>query len=428
MSDSTILFISYALHGHANPSLALARELADRGHRVQFAIPREGAGWLDHPAIEKIDWEPSGPDGERLTQFQRRVRGKASEQASWHHGQYLVTQSMTRTHKLVYETVRPLLQKLRPAVVVTPQTLPPAMDAAVDANIPLAIQSFFLPPSVRQKSPGRAFEPPICSSWLRRVEDCYYALRLQAAWYLHDRVRRRCSPCNSYGNLFRQHTVISSTAACIEPSCEFDSNVHMCGPIIAPPKPLPLDLLRWLDESRDEGVVFVALGTLVSLRPERIAALSDGLQRCRRRVLWALPEGQQRMLGHLPDSMRVENFVDQCGVLEHPAVRCFVNHAGANSFMESMLCGKPMLACPIMLDQPFFASRVSALGVGTVLNGHDITAEVIHGGLDKLLSNESFSRNALQVSRTLHQSGGVTSAAKVIEQVLKQEPVRASAA
>ena len=49
---STILLVSIALRGHAQPLLNIAEELATRGHTVKFASYSEAEGWLSNADVQ----------------------------------------------------------------------------------------------------------------------------------------------------------------------------------------------------------------------------------------------------------------------------------------------------------------------------------------------------------------------------------------
>jgi UDP:flavonoid glycosyltransferase YjiC (YdhE family) len=406
----------------------MARELVQRGHRVVFAMPKEGASWVQDSRIEVASWEPRGLEKGQLTGVQRQVRAEASRQRSWHHGQYLVTRSMAVTYAPVFRAMQVLVRELNPRIVITPQTMVPAMDAAVERGTLLAISAFYLPPSVRTASVCNAFRSSTRLSWLRQLDRLIYGQRERLAWASLDRIRRRYSRCCSYGELFRRHCVISATHRCVEASDTFLPNVHLAGPLIAEPQPLPASLAQWLDQSREPDVIFVAFGTLVGLEARQIRALVSGLHQAGRRVLWAIPDAQQRMLPHLPNSFRIESYVDQRSVLAHPSVSAFVSHGGGNSFMESMRCGKPMLVSPFMLDQPFYAARAAALGVGIRMEMHEMVPAMIRDRLIRLLRDRSFATNAGRLSQILQNAGGPSRAAEIVEHVAEDRPLLARSA
>ncbi len=426
MKRPTILFISYALRGHANPCLAIAQQLAARGHLVKYAIPEEGAAWISDAHVSLLTWEPTGRGAGRLTHLQRQVRAEASRQADLYRGQTLVTRSMADTYAPIHRALLDLVKQTKPDLIVTPQTTVPAMDIAVQEGIPLAITAFFPPTSVR-RTPGRLGPArKTAPSLSRRLKSFVSSVPLHRAWWRHDVVRRSCSQCVPFDQLLRQHCMISATHQCIEGQESFYPNVHLAGPLVFGQRQLSPDLSQWLDES-SRPVIFVAFGTLVTLRQPQIRALLEGFAHAGHRVLWALPQTQRPCLSNVPSSVRLESFVDQQAVLQHPAVAAMVTHGGGNSFMESMLFGKPVLAAALMLDQPFFAHRAFELGVGIPMDGHNLTARKIQDNLLRLLNEESFRRNARRMSSILGARPPAEHAVAILEDLLEGRSTRRAA-
>lgn len=120
-------------------------------------------------------------------------------------------------------------------------------------------------------------------------------------------------------------------------------------------------LLEWLfagDEATP--IVYMAFGSIVRPDGELVAKLVEALDNGPWRVLWALP---QELHGLLPAGLggerwRVESFVPQADVLKCDRVRCFVSHNGANSTVESLACGVPMVCMPFYMDQYDWAKVV----------------------------------------------------------------------
>lgn len=56
------------------------------------------------------------------------------------------------------------------------------------------------------------------------------------------------------------------------------------------------------------------------------------------------------------------DWVPQNDVLGHPAVKAFVTHAGVNSLYEAAYHAKPIVAVPLIADQPSNAAQVNAHG------------------------------------------------------------------
>src|SRR5689334_22169884 len=88
-------------------------------------------------------------------------------------------------------------------------------------------------------------------------------------------------------------------------------------------------------------------------------------------VLWSLHKSQQKYLGGLDvsiSSIRIEHFVPQYAVLQHPNVKAMLSHGGMNSVTEALSAGKPLLVIPFFADQPSNADRIEELGCGIHLS------------------------------------------------------------
>jgi MGT family glycosyltransferase len=422
-----ILFVSYALRGHAMPMIVLAEELARRGHRVIFAMPEEGREWIREPSVDFLPWQPRLPNGRNLTELQRQAREEASKHACQARGQWYVAKSMADTYVPVYESLKPIVERLRPDAIGAGQIVIPAMDLAIGAGIPLIVQSFFVQPNMTRRVRRRS---PIATGrlrWSDRVLGFVWQRRLRRVRRLHEKNRRACSPCLPMRDLFQKCTTINFSARCIEQPQATDEKqttdgIHFVGPLTRPVDPLVHELERWLDQHTDQGVVLAAFGTFVVLRKEQIEALATGLEGCGKQALWVLPERRQSLLPQRPLPFRIEAHIDQNAVLAHPAVKAFVTHAGANSFMESLFWGKPMLAMPFMLDQPAYARKGVELGVATIADAHNMTADAIRRGLSQVLNDSRFAIAASRIGEALRRTPGAAGAADVVERTCGLPP------
>ena len=93
----------------------------------------------------------------------------------------------------------------------------------------------------------------------------------------------------------------------------------------------------------------------------------------------------------LPAHIRVEEWIpSQLAVLDHPQVRAFVCHGGANGFHEGVHFGQPMLVTPFWLDCYDIAARAVDAGVGLTLDRPPrIDPDEIAGKLHRLLTQDS---------------------------------------
>lgn len=72
----------------------------------------------------------------------------------------------------------------------------------------------------------------------------------------------------------------------------------------------------------------------------------------------------------------------------HPKTLAFFSHAGMGGTTESLHYGVPMIAMPVLGDQPSNAASIEESGLGLQLQYRDLTKENIVEALKKVLSPE----------------------------------------
>ncbi|CAL5048467.1 unnamed protein product [Urochloa decumbens] len=140
--------------------------------------------------------------------------------------------------------------------------------------------------------------------------------------------------------------------------------------------------LDWLDTKPARSVVFVSLGSVVSVSKRQDEELRRGLEATGRPYLLvarksggAGGEGGGRGM--------VVEWCSETKVLCHGAVGCFVTHCRWDAALESIAGGVPMVAVPRWGDQPTVAALVEATaGVGVRARVDDAAGGVL--GRDEL--------------------------------------------
>ncbi|CAL5042115.1 unnamed protein product [Urochloa decumbens] len=119
--------------------------------------------------------------------------------------------------------------------------------------------------------------------------------------------------------------------------------------------------LDWLDTKPARSVVFVSLGSVVSVSKRQDEELRRGLEATGRPYLLVA-----RKSGGVGDGRgMVVEWCSETKVLCHGAVGCFVTHCRWDAALESIAGGVPMVAVPRWGDQPTVAALVEATaGVG----------------------------------------------------------------
>ncbi|KAK2990065.1 hypothetical protein RJ640_025428 [Escallonia rubra] len=108
---------------------------------------------------------------------------------------------------------------------------------------------------------------------------------------------------------------------------------------------------KWLDSKPEETVLYVSLGSYLSVSSAQMDEIEAGLKESGVPYLW-VARGESSRFSEVCDSGGlIVPWCDQLRVLSHSSVGGFLTHCGWNSVMESGYCGVPMITFPIFMDQ-----------------------------------------------------------------------------
>lgn len=112
-------------------------------------------------------------------------------------------------------------------------------------------------------------------------------------------------------------------------------------------------------------------------------------------------------LGTIPENIKVERNVDQINVLQQADV--FLTHCGMNSVSEALYYQVPLILFPQTNEQSGVAYRVNELGAGIYLKENSVAA--IQQAVKEILENSLYRSNAQKISESFHNCGGAKAAA-----------------
>ncbi|XP_044957084.1 UDP-glycosyltransferase 87A1-like [Hordeum vulgare subsp. vulgare] len=111
--------------------------------------------------------------------------------------------------------------------------------------------------------------------------------------------------------------------------------------------------MAWLDAQPVNSVLYVSLGSYLSVSSAQLDEIAMGLAQSKVKFLWVLRNAGSHMQELVGGSDGVViQWCDQLKVLCHPSVGGFFTHCGMNSTLEGLYAGVPMLTLPIAFDQP----------------------------------------------------------------------------
>ncbi len=392
---SRFLFVVPPLAGHIYPTLAVGRELTDRGHLVAWTGHAETVGPL-LPRGARLIPVAADLDGPMLAQLRLRslgLRGVAAFRSLW--ADLLIPLAASMVHG-----VAAAADEFRPDVVIADQQAFAGGLVARRRGLPWATSA-----TTSAELTDQFATMPTLGEWARQ---CLADLQRDMA--VSDPVDLR----------FSEHLVLAfTTAALVGPICTFPGHYVFVGPSIGERPGAPDFPWDWLHGNRPHGNrqrVLVSLGTINPAAGRRffaavlqaVAPLADRLQV----ILVAPPD----LIDPPPAHVLVRGFIPQLELL--PFLDAVVSHGGHNTVCETLAHGVPLVVAPIRDDQPVIAGQVTDAGAGIRVHFGRVGATELRNAITTVLSDPSYRRAARRVQASFAAAGGAAAAADHLEKLL----------
>jgi hypothetical protein len=129
--------------------------------------------------------------------------------------------------------------------------------------------------------------------------------------------------------------------------------------------------IKWLDQKMEGvgpgNVIYVAFGSQSYMTELQMEEIALGLEMAGQPFIWVVrsrtwvpPVGWEDRVKER--GLAIRDWVDQRGILEHPAIGGFLTHCGWNSVLEGLSMGVPLLAWPMGAEQGLNA-RYTEMGL-----------------------------------------------------------------
>nr|WP_225953214.1 glycosyltransferase [Kibdelosporangium phytohabitans] len=178
--------------------------------------------------------------------------------------------------------------------------------------------------------------------------------------------------------------------------------------ILPDDRPLPRDLEAFLDAG--EPPVYVGYGSMAAHAPADAARVAIEAARAHGRRLVLARGWAGLVAADDAGDCVVVGEVNQQALFRR--VAAVVHHGGAGTTTAAARAGAPQVIAPQIADQPYWASRVAALGIGVVHHGRTPTVESMSAAFDTVLRPEV--RAHARVTADLVRADGATVAAKLL--------------
>lgn len=268
--------------------------------------------------------------------------------------------------------------------------------------------------------------PPPFTSWPYRNPSPWLRLRNWTGYRMSERVTRPVlevvNKWRSVWNLNsyrRGQESYSKTLQISQQPREFDfprrqlpANFHYVGPLRreggyeAPPFP-------WT-RLNGKPLIYASLGTLQNRKSQLFGQFCEACASLPVQLIVSHANGlSEKEISNFAGNPIVVPYAPQLKILAQAQLT--LTHAGLNTVLDSLSEGVPLVAIPLTYEQPAIASRVKWTGVGEVLPPASVSIEQLKRKINEVLGSKQYERNADRIKNQISGSGGVHSAANLIE-------------
>ena len=413
--------------GDVQPCVALSKGLQQAGYRVCFAAPQDFGDFI---RAHGVDFYPLRGD---VQQIMAGDTGRAFMETAGANPLKSIAAMRKMMAPVVMRMVRDAYEACRDAdaLICLGVFSPFGQSIAEERRIPL----INIEPT--PLLPTRAFAAP---SWpiqrnlggLHNILSGIAMLQVVWLWYrpfVTDFRRRLGLPARGaayfYRALRKNPMVGAYSPNIIAQPADWPQSVHVSGYLFLDSahgwQPSP-ELETFLDAG--DPPVYVGFGSMAGRNPQQLAEM----------VLEALAmSGRRGVLMTGWGGLRAETARENVFVLDSaphhwlfPRMAAVVHHGGAGTTAEGLRAGVPSVVVPFVLDQPFWGTRVSALGVGPPpLPQKRLTAGRLANAIRIATTDVGMKQRAGARGAAIRAEQGVDNAVKIIERYLGKPAINA---
>ncbi|SIO55732.1 glycosyltransferase [Paraburkholderia phenazinium] len=398
-----ILFCVVPEKGHVNPCIGPAQHLQAADCEVAFYAPAdisaqlEGAGDFTFLGPRET---PERHDLSRGASFAANIRD-AAWLRRWIHS-LLIEYTPAQV-----DGIRAILRQWRPDVVVIDPLLYASAIAAELEELPWVAMSNSLNPVLPDTLDSELLATV---RWLAPERDRLFARYGIEAHF------RGC-------DILSPHLTLAFTTENLVGAAP--QGVELVGPALPagargdePPFP-------WERIDAARPLVYMSLGSQLYYQPELFAKVIQATRATSAQLVLSVGELVDTDLPPVADERVIAvRYAPQLALLRR--THAFINHGGANSVMEALACGVPMLLSPFCNDQFHSAWFVERAGAGCRLDLEQASVQEIADAINDLLRPGPLRERAAQIGASYRRDGSAEAARLIIELASGSHPATAS--
>lgn len=416
--SSRIVLATFGSLGDLHPFLALAIELAARGHRVAIATHEVYRSKIEAEGIGFFPVRPDGtPDDRELIAYAMDVK-KGPE-------------------RVLREIVLPVLRESYEDMIAAARGADLLVSHPLTFAVPVAAEALGIRWASVVLSPigfFSAFDPPVIPPypWLARLR----GLGPRFNQRIMDFGRRTVLPWTEPVRRLRAELGLPPGENPIFEGQHAPNLVlALFSSLLGPPQPdwppqtlqtgfafhdrhggpaeLPRDLENFLAETPEPPLVFTLGSAAVLTAGSFFAESAAAAQRLGRRAVLVGTEMQEE---ELPPSILAVQYAAYSRIF--PRAAAIVHQGGIGTVGQALAAGRPMLVVPFSHDQPDNAARLVRLGVARTLGRGRYSAARAAAALRPLLSDPGYAERAAAAGEHVRREDGIGTACAAIERLL----------
>jgi zeaxanthin glucosyltransferase len=399
---------------HVAGMISVSRELAERGHRITFfnladVEPRVRANGFEFHVIGK-ESEPLG-SLDSFIETMGNLKGVRSIRFG--------LAAAIRVAKLLVNEVPPVIQAQKIDALLVDQGDPAGSIIAEHCDIPFVTicnaapmnRDPDLPPTIMPWP----YQPSIFNRWRNRISyrimDCVGSPLTSVIneARLHWRLPKLEDLTESFSPVAQ---VSQLTEGFDFPNKTRPDHFHYIG--LFEKKDVeagsfPFDVLN------GKPMVYVSFGTVVTANSDIyrcIAKACEGLDVQLIITLGTKNRSRSRTFESLPGAPLIVDYAPQMELLHRAAIT--ICHGGANTVLESLACGVPVIAIPVTNDQFGMGARLKRSGAGEMILQHNLNARRLRSLIESVLAHPAYGYAAALQGESIRRAGGSARAADII--------------
>jgi MGT family glycosyltransferase len=381
---ATYALLNAPTWGHVNPTLAVTQELVRRGHQVYYYITEEFRATIETTGAHFEPYEEAKHLGQQVNR-------------------YVNLQNRREVPATVFERVR----AQAPDIIIYDFFALWGQTLIESLHIPgIMLRSTFAS-NEYYKSLDHM---PGIESWKELV--------LASLQGPDEEKAASLKKMSSVFTAFGQFNIIFIPRF-LQPMEEtFDGRFVFVGPSLLPRHQeyaFPFEQLR-----DDLPLLYISLGTVINNQPDFYQHCFEAFGDQPWQVVLSIGKTiDVTQLGSVPDNFLLSPYVPQLEIL--PRAQIFVTHGGANSVMEGLYYGIPMIIIPEGPERKMNAERIVDHGLGIQLDKNTLTATTLRNAVEHIAQNPSYHEQAQVLSRATREAGGYERAVDAISQYTQKQ-------